>query len=87
MPGISRKNVDSAGGLAISGSSNVRVNGAGVVRIGDTIQGHGVGLHGKPPVMISGSLTVKANGIGVCRAGDTAECGHTISGSSNVNAG
>lgn len=86
MPGISRKNVDSAGGLAIGGSSNVRVNGAGVVRIGDAIQNHGPSPH-SGVTMISGSSTVKVNGIGVCRAGDSASCGHTISGSSNVNAG
>ena len=87
MPGMSRKTTDSAGGALITGSSNVKCNGTGVVRIGDTVAAHGVALHGKPPTMTSGSSNVRANGIGICRAGDTAECGHTISGSSNVNVG
>jgi hypothetical protein len=35
-----------------------------------------------------GSLgSVRANGIEICRAGDSADCGHTASGSGNVNAG
>tara|TARA_Y100000816_G_scaffold292479_1_gene287991 strand:- start:840 stop:1169 length:330 start_codon:yes stop_codon:yes gene_type:complete len=87
MPGMSRKTTDTAGGALITGSSNVNCNGTGVVRIGDTVAAHGVALHGKPPTMTSGSSNVRANGIGICRAGDTAECGHTISGSSNVNVG
>ena len=37
MPGIARNGVDIAGGVAIEGSSNVKVNGSGVVRIGDTL--------------------------------------------------
>ena len=35
MPGIARKNIDIAGGVAIEGSQNVFVNGIGVVRAGD----------------------------------------------------
>ena len=36
---------------------------------------------------LAGSGNVFANSIGVVRAGDSASCGHTISGSNNVNAG
>ena len=36
---------------------------------------------------IEGSLNVSVNSKGVVRAGDKASCGHSISGSSNVNAG
>ena len=85
MPGIARKDEDSADGLAIEGSENVFVNGFGVVRIGDSIQGHGLPPHASP-VMSEGSENVFVNGIGVCRAGDAASCGHNITGSPNVSA-
>lgn len=89
MPGVSRKNVDSAGGIIFEGSDNVFVNGAGAVRIGDGVTPHppGNSPHVANPVMVEGSSTVFVNGIGVCRAGDAASCGHTASGSGNVNAG
>ena len=53
-----------------------------VTRIGDADVAHCSGM-----TRAVGSSNVRANGIGICRAGDTAECGHTISGSSNVNVG
>jgi len=87
MPGIARNGVDAAGGVAIQGSSNVNVNGSGAVRIGDKVASHGLAPHSPTPPMVGGSTTVFANGIGVSRSGDAASCGHTISGSSNVNAG
>ena len=87
MPGVSRNGVDVAGGVAIEGSSNVSVNSSGVVRLGDKVASHGLPLHSPTPPMTSSSSTVRVNSIGVVRAGDTAKCGHTISGSSNVNAG
>ena len=40
MPGIARKDEDSAGGLAIEGSENVFVNGFGVVRTFDDVFGN-----------------------------------------------
>lgn len=86
MPGIARKGVDAAGGTNIGGSGNVFVNGAGAVRKGDAVAGHGILLHAGP-VMEGCSSTVFVNGIGVCRAGDAASCGHPDSGSSNVFAG
>lgn len=86
MPGITRKDQDTAGGTIIGGSSNVFVNGTGAARIGDVVAGHGPGVHAGP-VMAEGSSTVFVNGIGVCRAGDVATCGDPASGSSNVFAG
>ena len=87
MPGISRNGEDTAGGIAIEGSSNVSVNSKGVVRLGDKVASHGIAPHSPTPPMTSSSSTVKVNSIGVVRAGDSASCGHTVSGSSNVNAG
>ena len=84
MPGIARKDEDSAGGTLVEGSENVLVNGFNVVRIGDSVAGHGLFLHASP-VMAEGSTNVFVNGIGVCRAGDQASCGHNSSGSSNVS--
>ena len=87
MPGISRNGQDVAGGTAIEGSLNVSVNSKGVVRLGDKVASHGIAPHAPTPPMTSSSTTVKVNSIGVVRSGDSASCGHTISGSSNVNAG
>ena len=87
MPGIARNGQDVAGGVAIQGSSNVNVNSKGVVRLGDKVASHGIAPHSPTPPMTSSSSTVKVNSIGVVRAGDSASCGHTISGSNNVNAG
>jgi len=87
MPGISRNGEDSAGGVAIEGSSNVFINSKGAVRLGDKVASHGLPPHSPTPPMTSSSSTVKVNSIGIVRAGDTASCGHSISGSSNVNAG
>ena len=53
---------------------------------GDDVTGHGVGLHAGP-TMIAGSNNVFIGGVAVCNAGDAATCGHTASGSSNVNVG
>lgn len=86
MPGITRKSLDSAGGVLIEGSSNVFVNNASAVRIGDAVQGHGEPPHDSP-VMATGSSTVFVNGIGVCKEGDLATCGHPSTGSSDVFAG
>ena len=87
MPGISRNGQDVAGGVAIEGSSNVNVNSKGVVRLGDKVASHGLPPHSPTPPMVTSSTSVKVNGFGVVKAGDSASCGHTISGSSNVNAG
>jgi uncharacterized Zn-binding protein involved in type VI secretion len=85
MSGVSKIG-DVAGGSLVTGSSNVIVNGAGAVRVGDVVQGHGDGEHSGPS-MVTGSPTVFVNGIPLCRAGDVASCGHAITGSSNVFSG
>ena len=85
MPGVARKDLDVAGGVAIEGSDNVLVNGYGVVRIGDKVASHGLSPHSPTPPMIEGSTNVFVNGIGVVRAGDKANCNHIITGSSNVS--
>ena len=87
MPGIARKDEDAAGGIAIEGSENVFANGLSVVRIGDRVESHGLPPHSPSPPMVEGSSTVFVNGIEVCREGDAANCGDTITGSSNVSAG
>ena len=83
MPGIVRKGVDSAGGKLLSGSSNVFANGAAVVRVGDSVEGHGRGSHSDPK-MAQGSPNVFVNGIAVSRAGDKATCDDPATGSPNV---
>ena len=86
MPGISRKDTDTAGGTIIEGSPDVFVENKAVVRIGDAVAGHGIAKHADPK-METGSGTVFANGIAVCRAGDTADCGDAATGSGTVSAG
>ena len=72
-------------------SPNVRVNGIGVVRIGDAVTVHTMSdCVPESPALSSGSSTVRVNGKGVGRLGDNyAGDGSNIiqSGSSNVRAG
>ena len=86
MSGVSRVNLDTAGGL-INGAlvSTVNVNSKPIAVKGATIVAHGSGPHAAP-VMVGSSSTVYAGGIPICRAGDAASCGHTATGSDNVNA-
>lgn len=86
MAGISRAGVDSAGGVILSGSGNVLINGAPAALNGAAVAGHGDSPH-NAATMIATTGTVFINGIAVVRAGDPATCGHTASGSSSVNAG
>jgi uncharacterized Zn-binding protein involved in type VI secretion len=83
MPGASRAQQDTAGGVILVGSDNVLVNDKPFARIGDTVSGHGIGKHGAP-IMVTGSSTVFANDISVCKEGDVATCGHSATGSDNV---
>ena len=86
MPGVSRVGVDTAGGIITGpGEPTVLVNGSPVSVIGDSVAPHGLPPHDSA-VMVGGSNTVFAGGIGVVRAGDASSCGHTATGSSNVNA-
>lgn len=84
MPGVSRAGLDMAGGTIVGVLvPSVFVNGANIVVVGATIEGHGLPPHAAP-VMAAGSGTVYAGGIPVCRAGDPATCGHVATGSGNV---
>lgn len=84
--GVARQNVDSAGGLITQGSSDVLVNGSGVVYISAAVQSHGDGSHASA-TMIEGSSSVFVNGRQVVREGDQASCSHSASGSSDVFCG
>lgn len=86
MSGASRLGLDSAGGLVLTGSDNVFINGSPSARIGDTIEGHGNGEHSNP-VIVTGSSTVFVNGIPMSKAGDVASCGDALTGSDNVFVG
>jgi uncharacterized Zn-binding protein involved in type VI secretion len=87
MPGISRVGVDVAGATIVGNlAPTVYVNNAPIAVKGATIEGHGRGAH-RSPTMDTSSATVRANNIEICRAGDSASCGHTASGSGDVNAG
>jgi uncharacterized Zn-binding protein involved in type VI secretion len=86
MAGIARATQDTAGGT-ITGvlAPTVFVNEKPVACKGATIAPHGVGTHASS-TMSGASSKVYANGIQVCREGDAATCGHTATGSGNVNA-
>lgn len=86
MPGVTRKDVDSAGGFLAQGSSDVTVNGRGAVRLGDAVRPHGRSKHARS-VMIQGLNSVTCNNRPIVRAGDLASCGHKATGSSDVTAG
>jgi uncharacterized Zn-binding protein involved in type VI secretion len=87
MPGnVARCGVDTAGGLINAPATlrTVRVNGAPIACVGDTVVGHGTGAHAAPVLAIQTSRTVLANGIPVVISGDLASCGHPVVSSSNV---
>ena len=82
MPGISRVNVDTAGGLIVGpGNSTVLVNGSPISIIGDAVN-----PPPSPATMVQGSSTVFAGGVGVVRQADLSSLGIPATGSSNVNA-
>ena len=87
MPGIARLYVDTAGGPHIGiGAGSVYANGNPVQVLNGPVAGHGKNEHAAP-FMIIGSGSVYAGGRPVCRLGDSSSCGHTSTGSPNVNAG
>jgi len=82
MPGVVRKgDINSAGGVATSGSPNVLVNGRGVVPPGTSVTPHpccgapGCAIH-CAAVTTGGSATVFANGKPIILEGDPDSCGH-----------
>lgn len=87
MPGVTRVNIDSAGGPIIGNlAPTVRVNNQPITVKGASITPHGISPHSNA-VMVGSSSTVYANNINVCRQGDVASCGHIATGSGDVNAG
>jgi uncharacterized Zn-binding protein involved in type VI secretion len=89
MPGVVRLGdvscgIDCPPTPAMECSPNVRVNGRGVVRVGDAFEAHC--NHSR--VVSSGSPNVYVNGKPVCRIGDSLSCGDIVcegSGSVIVN--
>lgn len=72
------------------GATNVRVNGIGVVRLGDAMKPHTYGcfcpIHA--PALSTCSASVRVNGLGIARIGDEYSSGHVIStGAGDVSAG
>lgn len=86
MRGVTRKNVDTAGGRLLEGSGDVFVNGKSMVRKEDRVESHGRSNH-SAPIMIQGSSTVFCNGKPVCGKGHVASCGDQATGSTNVFVG
>lgn len=74
----------SHGGQITGASTDVKANGIGVARFGDTVH---CDVHGNQTIS-SASTTVNADGRGVARVGDSISCGAVITdGSPNVNSG
>lgn len=87
MPNVARKTSDSAGGVILTGSPDVLVNGLAIARHDDTVKSHGISPHGAA-TLISTARSVYANGIRIAANNNTATCGHTITpGSNNVLVG
>ena len=85
MPGVSRDN-DSAGGDLIPTQSTVYANAKAIIVDNDPVAGHGPAPHASP-TMIAGSNKVYIGNKSVVNAGDNATCGHSSSGSGDVNVG
>ena len=85
MPGVSRDN-DTAGGDLIPSQNDVFANGKAIIVDGNSVAGHGLPPHDSP-TMQAGSNNVKVHNKDVVNAGDNATCGHSSSGSSDVNVG
>lgn len=69
---------------SISGSSNVKINGKSVVRLGDSWESHS--CPSSPPhgaVSSGGSSSVFVNGKPIVRKGDPISCGSSASQCSN----
>ena len=85
MPGVSRDN-DTALGDLIASQSTVFANGQAIIIDGDAVAPHGDPPHNAATIS-AGSNNVFIGGTAVVNAGDSATCGHTSSGSGNVNVG
>ena len=89
---VRRGDINSAGGVALQGHSNVTANGKPVAKQGSRVSPHpccgapGCGIHCAATAAYGGSSTVTANGIRVLRkSSDIDTCGHSrAQGSPNV---
>lgn len=87
MPGVSRVNQDSAGGLISQAlATSVYVDGKNITVKGAQVTPHGSGAHASA-TMSEASSSVFAEGIAICREGDKATCNDPTTGSSDVFAG
>lgn len=85
MAGISRAQIDFAGGLIASSLQVfVLVEGFPAAVVGSPVASHGGGPHSAATLVV-GSLFVRINGLPVVRAGDVASCGHVATGSAVVS--
>ena len=89
MPGVVRRgDTNSVGGVAVGASSDVLVNGRGVVYPSSIVTPHpccggkGCNAHCAATVTGPGSSTVTVNGKRVIRQGDSDSCGHARATSS-----
>ena len=86
MPGAARATLDKVvgGGLILSGSPNVFIDGMPAVRVGDPVAPHRSSPpHTNSPKIAQGSPTVFCNGLPLSRLGDMANCKDIITGGSN----
>lgn len=84
MPGVTRVNKDTAGGLITGNlSPKVTVENFPICVNGAQIIPHGTSAHASA-IMIASQNKVAANKINVVVAGDSATCGHKSTGSSKV---
>jgi len=87
MPGVTRINLDTAGGAVLQGPNfTVFVNGSPAATLNCPVAGHGKSPHSGARIVTS-SGTVRAQNVPICRSGDMASCGHSATGSGNVFAG
>lgn len=85
MPKVSLVGRDAAGAtIAGPGATNWTWNGAPMSLVGDAVVPHGNAPH-SGPVMVEGSPWFTIAGIPVVRAGSAASCGHTASGSADMD--
>jgi uncharacterized Zn-binding protein involved in type VI secretion len=79
MKGVARLNdTISHGGTIVEASPDVKVNGRGVARLGDSVN---CSQHGSQTIT-GASQTVKANSKRVARLNDSISCGAVISSAS-----
>lgn len=87
MPGATRVNVDTAGGLITGpGVPTVRIRGDTAAVVGDAVANHGDSPHDSA-TLSTGSAKVRIRGEVAVRAGDLATCGHTATGATDVRWG